>query len=383
MTRSIVCTIFTLFIVGFAVTAEAKKTTANFDLVPFKTLTLASDPNITVPVYKSPGKHGPAILLVHGNSSSSRSYVKQILGSVGLHRKIFALDLPGYGQSGKVDASLPLPVNAQGAPIGFAQYQSGLVEAIGLVANDSEVNAKVVVGWSLGGDLTLLTQGLGLLPNIKGIMMFGTAPAGAQSPAGVHPFKEPNIPGVPFTLGILPSFGFAFQLNPASPYGFDLNASFTDPVPAYAPAPINQAPNIGVAYIRAFFNEGTRLSGQIPGIFYEDGMIRTDQRARASLGASVLGFTPPGPVPFPDELQVLQNLAGSPTTNADDIKIAVLHGEEDAFVNLNYLEALKTNGLLPTLWKNKIHVIKDAGHAAHYEKAPKFNKMLEKFVQDL
>ncbi|KHD90039.1 MAG: hypothetical protein OM95_00525 [Bdellovibrio sp. ArHS] len=374
---------FALVVGGLSHEAYAHGSSASFDLVPFKTIALSSAPSITIPIYKSSGHHGPAILLVHGNSSSSRSYVKQILGSLGVHRKIFALDLPGYGQSGKMPVHLPLPVDAQGLPLGFPQYQSGLVEAISLVANDAAVNAEVVVGWSLGGDLTLLTQGLGLLPNVKGIMMFGTAPAGAQSPAGIQPFKEPNIPGLPFTLGILPSFGFAFQMNPAALYGFDLGASFLDPVPAYAPAPINQAPNVGTAYVRAFFKESTRLSGQVPWIFYEDGMYRADARARASLGAIVLGFAPQGPIAFPDEIQVLQNLAGSPATSADDIKIAVLHGEEDAFVNLDYLKALKTNGLLPTLWKNKIHVIKDAGHAPHFERPAKFNHLLDGFVRDL
>lgn len=363
---------FFRFIIAVLVTVSLDAAYA-FEMQVFKTVTLPSFPNIEVPIYKSPGTKGPGVLFIHGNSSSSRAYIKQQVSALGLTHKLFFMDLPGFGRASKVNPSLPFPVDSAGMPVGFPEYQVGLVEAIIRVANDPQVNAKVLVGWSLGGDLALLAQGTGALPNTKGIMMFGTAPTGADAPA-VPPFNEPNVPGLPFALGVLPSFGLAFELTGQPPLGFDFLGQFTDAVPPYAPAPISNSANIGRAYIRAFFKNSTRLNGPIAPFFWEDGFDRADARARGSVGVVSFGLLPPGPVTLPDELDVMQNLT---------FPIAVLQGEQDAFVNLDYLKALKQNGLMPTLWKNKIVKVNNAGHAIQYERPVQFNQLLREFLNDL
>lgn len=355
---------------------------ASFDYQVYKTINLPSFPNIEIPVYKSKGKKGPAVLLVHGNSSSSRSFIEQVESGLGRSRQIFLLDLPGHGNASKVDPSLPLPVQGNGLPLGFAEYQTGLLEAVAVVANDPDIQAEVFVGWSLGGDILLLAQGAGLLPNAKGLFIFGTSPAGANAPSMESPFIAPFVPGVP-GLSILASFGFSFQADPNSPVGFNLNANFIDVVPPYAPTPISDAPTIGDAYARAFFKTSKRLSGNIPDFVLEDAFDRSDDRFRSSLGVLALGLLPPGGPALPDELQVLQNLQGDPQDPTDDIPIAVLYGEEEAFVNINYLEDLKAGGILPTLWRNKIIRVHGAGHAIHLDRPIRFNTLLRRFIKSV
>lgn len=356
------------------------------DLPVYKTLQLPNlfgipgYENLSVPVYRSRGCGGPGILLVHGNSSSSRSYIRQVFSSLGDSQRLYLIDLPGYGNAGHVAAARPLPVNGAGIPQGFAEYQLGLVEAVAIAAADPEMNPKVFAGWSLGGDVLLLARGLGLLNNARGIMIFGTAPTGVGAPATQSPFLPPNVPGIP-SLGILPSFGFAFQPDPTSPIGFNLSAQFTDPVPPYAPAPINAAPTTGDAYVRAFFRSSVRLAGAVPPAFREDAFVRADPRARASIGAVALGLLPPSGLP--DELAVLRSLSGNPTDPADDVPIAVALGAQDAFINPGYLSALAASGGLPTLWKNKIISVPSAGHAIHYENPSAFNSILGRFAYDV
>lgn len=375
--RSIVLLVF-----GLMISVQSYGNEDTFDYPVFKTVTLPSFSNIQIPIYKSSGQQGPGILLVHGNSSSSRAFLFQYFLGLGQKYKIFLMDLPGHGNASKVDPSLPLPLQSNGLPLGFAEYQTGLVEAVATVANDPEVQAQVMVGWSLGGDVILLAQGLGLLPNTKGIFMFGTSPAGANAPSSQSPFVGPYVPNFP-GLSILASFGFSFEFNAASPIGFDLYGQFTNPVPPYAPSPIADAANIGEAYSRAFFKMQRRVSGDIPDFVTEDAMDRSDDRFRASLGVIGLGLLPSGSLPLPDELQVMQNLQGDPNDPTDDIPLAVVVGEEDAFANVDYLKDLQVGGLMPTLWRSKVIEVPGAGHAVQLDKPFRFNKLLRNFVNSL
>jgi len=356
----------------------------SFELPVFKTIKLPNlfgVPGYTpleIPVYRSKGKLGPGILLVHGNSSSSRSYVEQVFSKFGDNVRLYLIDLPGFGRSQKIDPSIPLPPTPLGIPLGFPEYQLGLVEAVATVAADPELAPKVFVGWSLGGNVLLAARGFGFLPDARGLLIFGTAPAGADIPTTTLPGLPPALPGFP-TLSILPSFGLALQLDPTSPVGFNLDGSFDDPVPPFAPAPINASATVGEAYIRAFFGPLRRMRGEVPAFFFEDGFLRSDRRARASLGS--LAFLPP--LPLPDEFAVLQGLVGDPADPSDDVPIAVLAGGEERFLNIQYLRDLVAAGIFPTLWNGKIIEIQNAGHAIHYESPARFNEVLLRFVIDL
>ena len=114
-------------------TAVKAKLGLEFDYPVYKEFQLANlfgfpeYENLTVPVYKSQGTHGPGILLIHGNSSSSRSYARQVFGALGNYYEIWLIDLPGFGNAGEVGAERPFPTDALGLPVGFPEYQLGWV----------------------------------------------------------------------------------------------------------------------------------------------------------------------------------------------------------------------------------------------------------------
>jgi pimeloyl-ACP methyl ester carboxylesterase len=52
-------------------------------------------PNGAIAVHESEGQ-GPAAVLIHGNSSSSRAFSKQLDGPLGERFRLVAIDLPGH-----------------------------------------------------------------------------------------------------------------------------------------------------------------------------------------------------------------------------------------------------------------------------------------------
>ena len=88
--------------------------------------------------YVSAG-HGPVILLVHGLGGFAESW-RQTLEALEPHSRTIALDLPGFGQSGKPDRPYTLGF--------FAQVLEELLEALG-------VGRIRLVGHSLGGAVAL------------------------------------------------------------------------------------------------------------------------------------------------------------------------------------------------------------------------------------
>lgn len=58
--------------------------------------------------------------------------------------------------------------------------------------------------------------------------------------------------------------------------------------------------------------------------------------------------------------------------------IAVIQGENEAFVALDYLEQTQWKNL----WQDKIHVINNVGHAPFVENPKEFNVILESFIED-
>lgn len=135
----------------------------------------------TIAGFESMGEGRP-ILLVHGNSSSSRIWQKQLQGPLGAKYRIIAIDLPGHG------ASSPPPNPA-------SDYSGrGYAAAIAAVARGLDLRDAVVVGWSLGGHAVL--NAAALLPMAAGLMIFGTPPVGS-GPEGFAGFK--NLSPTAFT----------------------------------------------------------------------------------------------------------------------------------------------------------------------------------------
>lgn len=70
--------------------------------------------------------------------------------------------------------------------------------------------------------------------------------------------------------------------------------------------------------------------------------------------------------PPKDEIEIVKNT---------DIPVAVIHGENDSFVNLNYLKSV----LYKNLWKGKVLEVQNVGHLPFLENAKEFNKYLVEF----
>ena len=124
-----------------------------------KTLRIEA-PNGAIAVHESAGE-GPAVVLIHGNSSSSRVFSRQLDGPLGRRFRLVAVDLPGHGESD--DAKDP---RAYSLP-GHARAVRAAVDALGL-------GEAHFVGWSLGGHVAL--EMAPDLPRARGFVIFGTPP---------------------------------------------------------------------------------------------------------------------------------------------------------------------------------------------------------------
>ena len=176
--------------------------------------------------YETEG-NGHNIFLIHGNSSSARSYLYQLNGLDAYH--VVAVDLPGHGAS-------------QNADDGAAVYNMpGYAKVIVLLAKALNMEDAVFVGWSLGGHILL--EATPQLPDAAGFVIFGTPPVGF--PLAEDAFlPTPNV-----------AIGFTPELS---------DEQMT-------------------AYVTSFFAPGIE---EIPTTFMED-IAATDGAARANLGMSI------------------------------------------------------------------------------------------------
>lgn len=255
--------------------------------------------------YDSEGA-GTTFVMVHGNSASGMSFRHQLEGAFGQANRVLALDLPGHGQSeslaGPESYSLP----------SYAAAVAGAAQALDLAD-------AIFVGWSLGGHILL--EGVSLLPNAKGFVIFGTPP-----------------------LAFPPDMENAFMPNPAVNIGFS-------PVVDQAQAE---------AYATSFFTPET-TPDLTP--FVED-ILKTDGNARAGLGASI------APDMYADEVIVVGEMKQP---------LAIFHGVGEQLVNGAYFDSLT----MPTLWRGAVQMIDGAGHAPQVEQPETFNQLLSEFSGEI
>ncbi|MBV9906642.1 MAG: alpha/beta hydrolase [Hyphomicrobiales bacterium] len=208
-------------------------------------------PNGAIAVHESGGQ-GPPVVLILGNSSSSRAFSRQLEGPLGGRVRLVAIDLPGHGESD--DARDP---SAYSLP-GHARAVRAVVEAL-------DLHEARFVGWSLGGHVTL--EMAPDLPRARGFVIFGTPPVPSRTaqPVSSHePAREPFLPN--------PTMRFTFQEN--------IDKSEAS------------------AYVAAFFKPSF---ADVPAFYLQDA-LRTDGRARSGLGSSVEGGL------YRDEVEIVRDL---------------------------------------------------------------------------
>lgn len=186
-----------------------------------------------------------AVLLLHGNSSCSRAFERQLDGDLGRTHRLVALDLPGFGDS--------QPVSDPDAVLGLQGWARTVVKAAAALGLED----AVLVGWSLGGHVAL--EALTDLPHCKGVLIFGTPP-----------------------IAFPPDMAAAFLPHPAMGAGFSATPSETEMR----------------AYTNAFFAPDAT---DIPDFFFAD-MCRADGRARAAVAASIR------PGGYQDEVAIVRSL---------------------------------------------------------------------------
>jgi pimeloyl-ACP methyl ester carboxylesterase len=256
--------------------------------------------------YRESAGTGRAVVLVHGNSSSNRTWGALMADPFGERFRCLAVDLPGHGHS-----KPPADADDYSLP-GYAANLAGFMAATG--AEDA-----VVVGWSLGGHIVL--EAAPHLPKAAGFVIFGTPPV--SSPA---------------------QLAEAFLPNPA------MNVGFSAEVDADAAR----------SYAVSFLAPGSTF----PLAAFVADILATDGAARAGLMASL------GTGRFTDEATIV---AGLPQP------LAVLHGEGEQFVNLDYLRAVT----MPTLWRGEVRVLPGVGHAPQEEAPEEFAAVLTEFITEL
>jgi pimeloyl-ACP methyl ester carboxylesterase len=113
---------------------------------------------------------GPAVLLIHGNSSCKEVFAKQFDSEIGKSHRLIAFDLPGHGAS--ADAADPAQTYCLG---GYAEVAVELLGKLG-------VESAKVLGWSLGGHIGL--EMISRFPGLKSLMITGTPPV-RMTPEGI------------------------------------------------------------------------------------------------------------------------------------------------------------------------------------------------------
>jgi len=197
---------------------------------------------------------------------------------------------------------------------------SAYARLVGELANTLQPKSLVLVGWSLGGHIAIEAAAQGL--PLAGIVISGTPPVGP----GVEHMGEAFIP--------------------SESMGLTGKPEFTD------------------EEVVAFANEGMGGAN-----FVNDEVLkavaRTDGIARHTM---LVDWSAPG--------------AGHehrPFVAGWSQPIAVLQGQQDAFVNGEYLQSLEWNNL----WRGEIQFFEGIGHAPFWQDPEQFNDLLGSFLEDL
>lgn len=246
---------------------------------------------------------GRDVLLVHGNSLSSIVWQEQLKAPLSAACHLSTIDLPGHGTSQRFPVSRPYSLHEF---------------AVEVAAHVRTLRDPVLVGHSLGGHICLRV--LGLVPGIRGLLMFGTPPLSSAA-----------------------DIARSFLPNPALAKAFQADLTEAD----------------ATALATALSWEGDPM---VPAM--ARAISATDPRVRADLGAELASGS------MADEQAMI---------SASGIPVCVVHGAEDPFLSIPYFEALAAK----YFWRGRVHMIAGAGHCPQRQRPEAFNAVLNEFVTAL
>ncbi|KAF2676072.1 alpha/beta-hydrolase [Lentithecium fluviatile CBS 122367] len=153
-----------------------------------RSFTLNTDHGLISVTDTSLRNDAPALLLIHGNSSSSKIW-RHIQDSKRITERwrVVAFDLPGHGAS----SNAPDPETSYSMR-GYAELATHILDHL-------NIKSVVVLGWSLGGhvgiEMVPLLKECGIA--LKGLMIIGTPPAlGIEQINHGFSFEDPHM-GLP------------------------------------------------------------------------------------------------------------------------------------------------------------------------------------------
>jgi pimeloyl-ACP methyl ester carboxylesterase len=149
--------------------------------------------------YRQSAGQGRPVILVHGNSGSSRTWQQLLDGPFGRCYRCLAPDLPGHGNSARATDGYSI-----------ARY----TRTLAAFAHATEAQGALVVGWSLGGHIAL--EAAPELPGAAGFALFGTPPLAGPESMGEAFLPHPAL-GVGFSAEVGPQEARAYALSQLAP----------------------------------------------------------------------------------------------------------------------------------------------------------------------
>lgn len=210
---------------------------------------------------------------------------------------------------------LDLPGHGESSKAGDPELTysiKGLVDTVSAFIKRLQLKNVLLVGHSLGGHIAI---GVALQMQVAGLFIFGTPPLGTVE----------DIP-----------LGYNFS-NPASGLLFQ--------------GELNETEAYSLAQVLGRSDFASPLSKEI---------LKTDVSFRSTFARSIR------PELIHDERKILKEMT---------VPVAIVHGDHDPIVNLNYLQQV----VIPTLWKKKIFRM-NAGHSPHLENPKAVALLLSEFV---
>lgn len=249
---------------------------------------------------------GFPIVFIHGNSLSASTFINQFNDPLLDKYRLISFDLPGHGNTGKSNNP-----EQDYSPVSFIKI---LIE----LCSRLNIGNGVLIGHSLGGHIVL--DSLPHLPDIKGIVTFGTTP-----------------------LSSPPRLDLAFLPNPILQLIFKPDLSEEE---------ILQVAS-------GFIAQGVDIPKEI-----QESLHKTDPLVRLYIGKALSGGA------TLDEISILVNRK---------IPYLLVHGEKDRLVNRNYFDLIPKE----LIWNEIIQLIEEAGHTPQLENPNVFSKILADFISTL